>query len=76
MCVCKGGGVVTQGEYHNIYRARKEKNEIPKTINVITILRDKGKFEVTAQCLQPIHFLIWDFLYILKDVYRWSGNSV
>lgn len=46
MCVCKGGGGrgggVTQGEYHNIYRARKEKNEIPKTINVIT--RDKGKF--------------------------------
>lgn len=75
MCV-RGGGVVTQGEYHYIYRARKEKNEIPKTINVITILRDKGKFEVTAQCLQPIHFLIWDFLYILKDVYRWSGNSV
>lgn len=75
MCVCKGGGgVVTQGEYYNIYRARKEKNEIPKTINVIT--RDKGKFEVTAQCLQPIHSLIWDFLYILKDVYRWSGNSV
>lgn len=68
--------MVTQGEYHYIYRARKEKNEIPKTINVITILRDKGKFEVTAQCLQPIHFLIWDFLYILKDVYRWSGNSV
>lgn len=74
MCVCKGGGVVTQGEYHYIYRARKEKNEIPKTINVIT--RDKGKFEVTAQCLQPIQTLIWDFLCILKDVYRWSGNSV
>lgn len=50
MCVCRGGGVVTQVEYHNIYRARKEKNEIPKTVTINVITRDKGKFEVTAQC--------------------------
>lgn len=49
MCVCKGGGVVIQGEYYNIYRVRKEKNEIFKIINVI--IRDKGKFEVIVQCL-------------------------